>query len=74
MRKSVSPSRKNPKESHGEGGEESGPSAIKNRVNAIDVSKQYTHLNTAAKHKSSSQTAQRQQERSATAKERVCHT
>ena len=38
MKKSVSPNRRNPKESHAEGGEESGPSAIKNRVNALDVS------------------------------------
>ena len=40
MKKSVSPNRRNPKESHAEGGDESGPSAIKNRVNALDVSKQ----------------------------------
>ena len=38
MRKSVSPNRKNLKDTHADGGEESGPSAIKNRVNALDVS------------------------------------
>ena len=50
MRKSVSPTRKNPKESHAEGGEESGPSAIKNRVNAIDVSYWFSDSNLTAKH------------------------
>ena len=69
MKKSVSPNRRNPKESHAEGGEESGPSAIKNRVNAIDVSDKTSNHNLTEKHKGSPQTTKRQQERSATVKE-----
>lgn len=37
MNKSVSPTRRNLKQTQAADGEESGPSAIKNRVNAIDV-------------------------------------
>ena len=67
MKKSVSPNRRNLKESHAEGGEESGPSAIKNRVNALDVSINNSHLISSEKHQGGSQTSKRQQERSSTA-------
>jgi len=69
MKKSVSPNRRSPKETHAEGGEESGPSAIKNRVNALDVSEKPRKYNLTEKHKSSAQTTKRQQERSATVEE-----
>ena len=38
MKKSVSPKSKNLKEAQTDNGDEPGPSAIKNRVNALDVS------------------------------------
>ena len=49
MKKSVSPPRKNLKDTQAENAEESGPSAIKNRVNALDVSGIKIILNCVAK-------------------------